>query len=504
MTTSIFLDSPGKNVASVLKRVKKFPRNFLAILLLAGITNASAAPFAYLGDRKLNSVAVVDMATYTTISTLPLDTAATGIVEVVANDATGKVYVATPSSIKVINSVTNTITGQVLLAFGATDQVKAMVVSPDGGKLYVLTATGKLAVIDTAGQSITTTLTVDSPALAIAMDTNGQKVYVATSGTVGKPALTVINGQTNTVEKVVPTGTFIASTLSVNPANDRLYMVGNSSNVIGDLLSYRVFDPVSSAITAVKVTPIPPEFQIQSFTSLAFNKDGSRLYFGAHSGPLTTDPKARLPVLEVDSTNGTVTKTLLIPIGYADEHTSIKLAPSFAKDKFVLAVFLNEHLHHYPVEPARRAVFMDVASNTVLKDITFTQYGDGDLLIGDILDPVSSTGVALTTTTLQANANPPLRRNIPVDFTARVTGNNPTGKVVFKVMSGKKDNDAFETISLALQNNMATLTVPACHGKWANHDLRKIVCSNAFTIIAKYKGDIHNQKSKSDVLEETR
>ena len=504
MTTSICLKVRGANFASALKRFKKIPRNFLGMLLFAGMVNVSAAPFAYLGDRKLNSVAVVDMATYTTVNTLPLDLPATGIIEIVANDATGKVFVATQSSIKVIDSVTNTITAQIPLLFGATDPLKAMLVSPDGAKLYALTTTGKLAVVDINRKSITAIVTVDAPALAMAIDTNGKKIYVATSGTIGKPAITIINSQSNIIEKVIPTGTFVASTLSVNPANDRLYMIGNSSNVIGDLLSYKVFDSVGSTVTTVKVTPIPAEFQIQNFTSLAFNKDGSRLYFGAHSGPLTTDPAARLPVLEVDPANGVLTKTLLIPIGYADEHTSIKLAPSFAKDKFVLAVFLNEHLHHYPVEPARRAVFMDVANNIVLKDLSFTQYGDGDLLIGDILDPASNPGIVLTTTTLHANANPPLRRNIPVNFTARVTGNNPSGKVVFKLMSGKKDTDAFETVSLELQSSAVTLTIPACHGKWINHDLRKIACSSAFSIVAEYKGDIQNQKSESEVLEETR
>ena len=504
MTSSISLSSRSLDFTSHLKRFKKSARSLSGMLLLAGMSAAYAAPFAYLGDRQLNSVAVVDMATYLTVKTLPLDAGSISITEIVANDATGKVYVATQSSVKIIDSVTNTITGQIALPFGATDLVKAMVVSPNGSKVYVLATTGKLAVMDTASKSVITTLTVDSSGLGLAIDTSGKNVYVAIGGAVAKPAIAIINGELNTIEKVVSTGTFVASTLSVNPANNRLYMVGNSSNVIGDLLSYRVFDPVSSAITTVMVTPIPAEFQIQNFTSLAFNKDGSRLYFGAHSGPLTTDPSARFPVLEVDSTSGVVTKVLLIPIGYADEHTSIKLAPSFANDKFVLAVFVNEHLHHYPVEPARRAVFVDVASNTILKNLTFTQYGDGDMLIGDILDPAPSVGIVTTTTTLQANANPPLRRNIPVNFTASVTGNNPTGKVTFKLMSGKKDTDSFETVSVALQSNMATLTVPACTGKWENQDFRKIACSNTFTVVAQYEGDTNNQISKSEVLQETR
>ena len=291
----------------------------------------------------------------------------------------------------------------------------------------------------------------------------------------------------------------------MNPSNERVYMLGDNGASYGSPVNkLQVFDPTSGTISTMEVTLIPAEFQFGEFTSLTFNKDGSRLYLGGHGGPLTTDQSRKLAVLEVDALSGSVTKALLIPIGYADEHTAIKLVPSFASGKFVLAVFLMEHLHHYPVEPARRAVFLDVANNTVLKQVTFTQYGDGDRLIGDILEPAPKISIGPTTTMLQANANPPLRRNVPVNFTARVTGNNPTGKVVFKLTSDRKDIDSSESVSVVLQNNIAVLTVPACRGKWADHDLRKIVCSNAFSVLAKYQGDAHNQKSKSEILEETR
>lgn len=505
MTKSICLSSNSANIARFLKRSKKGARHISGVLLLAGIGAAYAAPFAYLGDNSLNSVAVVDMATYTTINTLPLDIPATGIAEIVANDVSGKVYVATQSSVKIIDSITNTITGRIALSFSTTDLVRAMVVSPDGKKVFVLTSSGKLAVLDTVSRAVITTLTLDSSATDLAIDTYGQKVYVSTGGAVAKPAISIINAKSNVVEKVVLTGSFVVSKISVNPANERLYMLGDDGTVYSNpIKNFRVFDPVSGAISTVAVTPIPAEFLLGSFTSLAFNKDGSRVYLGAFSGPISSDPALKLPVLEVDATSGAVTRVLVIPIGFANEHTSIKLATSFANGKFVLAVFLMEHLHHYPAEPARRAVFLDVASNTVIKQVTFTQFGDGDRLIGDILDPAPKISIVPTTTTLQANANPPLRRNIPVNFTARITGNNPTGKVLFKLMSDRKNNDSSETVSVVVQSNMAVFTVPACQGKWANQELRKIVCSNAFSVSAIYEGDAHNQKSKSEVLEETR
>ena len=507
MTKSICLSSNSANLSRLSKRLKKGIRQISGALLLAGISAAHAAPFAYLGDTFLNSVSVVDMANYTTINTLPLDTPATGIAEVVANDATGKVYVATHSGVKIIDAVTNTITGQIALSIDPTDVIRAMLVLPDGKKVFVLTSGGKLAVLDTANRAVITTLTLDSFATSLAMDTHGHKLYASTGGTGvtgGKPAITVINARSNSIEKVIPTGAFVVSKLSINPANERLYMLGNDGTVYSNpVKSFRVFDPAGGVISTVVVTPIPAEFLVGEFTSLAFNKDGSRLYLGTYSGPVSSDPARRLPVLEVDATSGAVTRVLLIPIGFADSHVAIKLATSFANGKFVLAVFFMEHLHHYPAEPARRVVFLDVASNTVLKQVTFTQFGDGDMLIGDILDPAPKISRVPTTTILHANANSPLRRNIPVNFTARIAGNNPTGKVLFKFTSDKKDADS-EAISVVVQSNMAVLTVPACHGKWADYDYRKIVCSNAFSVSAVYEGDAHNQKSKSEVLEETR
>ena len=505
MTTSIGLISNSASFSSVLKRAGKSVRCISGALLLAGISAAYAAPFAYLGDESLNSVAVVDMATYTTINTVLLDTPASGVADVVVHDASGKVYVATYSGVKIIDSVTNTITGRIALSFSSGEYIRSMVVSPDGKKVFVLASSGRLFVLDTNSRAVVATLTVDSPASEMAIDTSGQKLYVSSRGANVKPSLTIINLKSNAIEKVIFTGAFFVTKLLMNPSNERVYMLGDNGASYGSPVNrLQVFDPTNGMISTMEVTLIPAEFQFGAFTSLTFNKDGSRLYLGGHGGPLTSDQSRKLAVLEVDAISGVVTKSLLIPVGNADEHTAIKLVPSFSSGKFVLAVFLMEHLHMYPVEPARRAVFLDVASNTVLKQLTFTQYGDNDRLIGDILEPAPKISIGPTTTTLQANANPPLRRNIPVNFTARVIGNNPTGKVVFKLTSDRKEIDSAETVSVVLQNNMAVVTVPACRGKWADHDFRKIVCSNAFSVLAKYQGDAHNQKSKSEVLEETR
>lgn len=379
--------------SGISQRLKNAFGRLSCMVVFAGTGIAAyAAPFAYLGDSNLDSVAVVDMATYTRITTLPLKNTSRGIAEIVANDATGKIYVMVSSGIKIIDAATNTITGEIplSLSLGSADSPKAMVVSPDGQKLYVLTLAGKVIMIDAIKKSVITTLAVDSYAVAMAIDKEGGKVYVATKGTLGKSAITIIDGLNNTIAHVINTGDFQTAYLSVNPANNRLYIIGSGRGAT-DYQSYRVLDPAKLTIKSVALTPWPAKFQITNFSSLAFNQDGGRLFIGTYSGHSTTDPSAKLPVLEVNSETGAITRVLLIPIGKADVHASLKLATSFANNHFVLTVFLSEHLYQYSVEPPRRAVFLDVLSNTVIKDLTFTQHGDGDTLIGDILDPVSSS-----------------------------------------------------------------------------------------------------------------
>lgn len=479
-------------------------RQLFVMVFFAGMGMAAhASPFAYVGDKNLNSVAVVDMATYTTLTTLALGSALRGIIEIVANDATGKIYVLAGSGISIIDADTNTITGEIALSpsSGAAASPKAMVVSPDGKKVYVLTAAGQVIVIDAVKKAVVARLAANAFGVAMAIDKAGEKVYVATRGPRGKPAISIIDGLRNTLAHVVSTGDFEAAYLSVNPANNRLYIIGTGSGAT-DFQSYRVLDPATLTVKSVVVAPWPAKFLISNFSSLAFSQDGSRLYIGTYSGALKTGPRAKLPVLEVNSATGAATRILLVPAGHADVHVAIKLATSFSNDKFVLAVFLSEHLNQYSVEPARRAVFLDVLSNTVIKNLTFTRQGDGDTLIGDILEPAPDTTLAGTVTVLQAGTDP-LRLNEPMRFIAKVSGNNPTGKVVFEFVA-KDDDKRPATISVALENNSATLKLPACTVRWANRQLRKIVCSAAFKVSAHYKGDEHNAKSTSEPLEETR
>src|SRR5262245_52243069 len=134
------------------------------LLLLAGsfaalfsvlARRATATPFAYVGSSGPN-VSVIDTATDTIVTTIPVDAAVGGIV--VSPDGS-RVYV-TPYSIKVIDTATNTVIATVP-NFGTTF---SPVLSPDGTRLYVLNYPGGsndiLQVIDTASNTTLTTVTI--------------------------------------------------------------------------------------------------------------------------------------------------------------------------------------------------------------------------------------------------------------------------------------------------------------------------------------------------------
>ena len=466
---------------------------------------AQAAPFAYLAERLQKTVSVVDMATYTTTAVIAMENAASSPVEVVASEATGTVWVAHTNGISFIDSASNTVTGSLVLP-----EMRAMVVSPDGQKVYALRP-GSLSVIDAASKVVIATLAVDPSAVSMAIDKDGETVYVAHSGysiTSGAVAgITIVDGLTNEVDRVIPTGAFSPILLAVNPGDDRLYMMGYL-NSLQDPRAYTVFDPATLAITRVAFT-VPSQIPvIYNLSSIAFNADGSRLYVGGNTSDEGIDSASRVvPVLEIDTASGMVSRVLSLPNALGTDHLVVKLATSFASGKFVMAVFISERMPRTPYIPAPRVMFVDVASGTVLNEFKVPDSPGGDFFIGDILDPATppATGQRQpTTTALQASVSAPLSRNLPVSFIATVSGNQPGGKVVFRFVS-RDGRKRVEKVPVALAGGMATLALPACTERvWSSRVLRRIVCGDEFKVVAVFKGDALNARSKSEPLHENR
>lgn len=494
-----FMDGWGARVVSsgLGRRCRTLLPGLAGLLWLASAAG-HAAPLAYLADRLQNDVSVVDLANYATLATISLGPAQALPVDVVASEASGKVFVAQASGLAIIDAATNAITGHVALA-----GIKAMAASPDGKKVYALTP-GAVAVIDAEAKSVLTTLAVDPSAVSLAASADGDSVYVAhtgfapASGALGAAGITVIDGVTHEIDNVVSTGDFQPEQLAVHPGDERLYMIGKVG-LAADNLAYRTLDPVTLAITRTAFA-LPPETPVVlGLSSLAFNPDGSRLYLGANTLGVTT-----LPVLEINTATGTVARVLSLPAGFADEHTVLKLATGLANGQFTLAAFVRQRLRSSAVEPGRRAVFMDAVNGTVLGDLNFPSPGDRDVLSGDILDaaPAPTQGKAATRTGLQANANPPLRPEIPVTFVATVQGNNPGGRVVFKFATQQDGVRLSQKVPVELQGGTATLALAACSAAWDNLALQKIACSPEFRVVARFKGDAGNAKSRSETLYE--
>lgn len=460
---------------------------------------AHATQFAYVADRFQKTVSVIDLATFSTTAIIAMEPVASSPVDVVANVATGTVWVAHTGGIAFIDAASNTVSGNLALA-----GIKALVVAPDGRKAFVLRS-GSVSVVDAASKSVITTLTVDPSASSLAIDKDGDSVYLGHTGlspnntALGVAGITTIDALTNEVDSLIATGDFRPGHLAVNPGDDRLYMTG-STGLLPDKQSYRVFDPTSGTTTRVSLT-VPLETPlILSLGAMAFNADGSRLYIGSNSFGGDT-----IPVLEIATLSGTVSRLLSLPIVLGDGHVVLKLATSFGGSRFVLAAFLTETAHHYPVEPRRRVVFMDVPGALFLNQFIMPNFGDGDFLIGDILDGVSPpSNVKLkSTTVLHASANSPLNRNLPVTFSAVVSGNQPDGNIVFKFVS-RHGHNKMQKVQVALSGGMAALALPACTAQWDNRALRKIACGDEFKVVATYRGNALNTKSRSNPLYESR
>ena len=489
-------------------------RCLLGAALLAS-SAAQAAPFAYLADRELNTVDVVDVAGYTTLATAPLGTARAPAAQVIANEATGKIFIAERSGVLIIDASTNTITGEIPITVtppppANSTGVKALAVAPNGSRVFALSA-GAVTVIDPAKKTILATIPVNPSGVSLAIDADGETVFVAQTGLLadnvtasGPAGVTVIDALTLEVDRVIPTLAFAPYAIAINPANDRLYLVGNNTGPGVDYANnrdYLVLDPANDTIKHFSVAQPADSATVFSFSSLAFNADGSRLYLGTNSFSSGT-----VPLFEVNAASGAVTRVLQLPSSFADQHFILGLATSFAGNKFVLAAFLSEHLHHYPSEPPRRVVFMDGLSGNVLKNLVFTSPSPSSTgtITGDFLDHIPPPALAATTTTLDSSPKPPLRRNLPVSFYVNVSGDNPTGKVIVKFTARDKRKKLVQKIATQLSAGKATLTLPTCNDPWQDHALRKIVCSAQFSVVATYRGDTAHRASKSAVLEESR
>jgi YVTN family beta-propeller protein len=125
------------------------------------------------------------------------------------------------------------------VAVGASPRNVA--ISPDSTRAYVANAgSNSVSVINTATNTVVTTLGVGSNPVKIAITPNGARAYVTNNGA---KSVSVINTATNTVVATVGVGTNPVD-VSITPDGTRAYVTNAGSN------STSVIDTSTNAVTA--------------------------------------------------------------------------------------------------------------------------------------------------------------------------------------------------------------------------------------------------------------
>lgn len=220
-----------------------------ALALFSLSTWVAAAPKAYVGNAKDNTVSVIDLAANKVVATVPVAAGPHGIV--IAPDGRW-VYVCNDGSTTV--SVLDTRTDKVVRTIEVGKSPHGDRLTPDG-KILVVAVNGEDRVdfVDTASQSVVATAAVGKPH-TVGITPDGKFAYVASQAP-GNFALTVIDVATHTVLRAIPLD---KSPRDLEFGQDGL-LYFTQANVDG----VKVLDPASNRIVAE--IPTGPSPHIANF-----------------------------------------------------------------------------------------------------------------------------------------------------------------------------------------------------------------------------------------------
>jgi YVTN family beta-propeller protein len=128
----------------------------------------------------------------------------TGVINpkgMVVNQDNSKLYVVEYNrDIKVINTATDTVLTTIT---GANGPFGGIAICPDGSRIYVPNFDGTVSVINTIVDTVAATITVGALPFGLSVSPYGNKVYVANNDS---NTVSVINSITNTVMATIPVG----------------------------------------------------------------------------------------------------------------------------------------------------------------------------------------------------------------------------------------------------------------------------------------------------------
>lgn len=241
--------------------------NTIATSIPVGINPGGVAvngngSFAYIANRGSNTVSVIDTATNTVVSTVAVGSAPAGV----AVSADGlKAYVANYSSnnVSVLDTTTNTVVATI--AVGTRPQGIAS--SPSGDQVFVANLfSDNVSVIDTATDTVTATVTVGDGPVGVDVDPSGTSVYVGNS--LGN-TVSVIATATNAVTDTIPVGVAPYG-VAVNPSGSLAYVSNFTTSSISVI--------ATSTKTVTASIPV-----LGGPRGVSFNAAGTFAYVGTQS-----------------------------------------------------------------------------------------------------------------------------------------------------------------------------------------------------------------------------
>jgi YVTN family beta-propeller protein len=200
----------------------------------------------------------------------------------------------------VIDATTNTVVATITVGPGVPSQTMGVAVTPDGTKVYVTNSgTNTVPVIDTATNTVVTTISGFTSPFGVAVTPDSTKVYVANSGT---NTVSVIDTATNTVVATISVDAGPAG-LAVTPDGSKVYVANgvNTVSVIATATNTVIGAPITvgnrpmafglfiqpatsvfSAFTAkLTVSSFQPKFTLHSNFTLGSKSNGINPQFEA-------------------------------------------------------------------------------------------------------------------------------------------------------------------------------------------------------------------------------
>ncbi|MET0231319.1 MAG: hypothetical protein ABW186_10345 [Rhodanobacteraceae bacterium] len=331
-------------------------RAALVAWMLIAMPIARAAPFAYISNQTDGTVSVIDTATGTVATTLPVGPTPLGVA---VNSAGTRAYVANLAgqSVSVIDTVTNTVID--LIPVAGTPE--GIAVSADGSRVYAVGGEpGLVFVIDTATDTVTATIPVGRAPRSVAVNLAGTRVYVGNSDDNTHGHVTVIDAATNAIITTIevlgePWG------ILVDPSGRRVY----TSHHYSDSVNFGRVTVIDTQTNTVIATPTVPG---GSF-GIAMNPAGSRIY--------VTNTNFNSSVSVLDAHCNEVISNIPLPMvaGEARALFGISVAPDGAH-VYVATRHQNTGFNSVAV--------IDAATQQVVGDIPV---GDGPWAVGTFISP---------------------------------------------------------------------------------------------------------------------